>query len=133
MVDNQASHPGTPINQNGARPPSHETAATAPVASAATEGRFAQIIGWGYHVPEKVITNRDLEQIVDTNDEWIRSRTGMVERRISHVPVSELGYVAAARALEAGISKVVFDRSGARYHGKVKAIAEAARSAGLSL
>jgi large subunit ribosomal protein L18 len=45
----------------------------------------------------------------------------------------KIGKVAAERALAAGISQVVFDRSGARYHGKVKAVAEAARTAGLSL
>ena len=45
----------------------------------------------------------------------------------------KLGKVAAERALASGITKVVYDRSGARYHGKVKAIADAARSAGLSL
>jgi 3-oxoacyl-[acyl-carrier-protein] synthase-3 len=48
--------------------------------------RYAQIIGWGYCVPEKVITNHDLEQIVDTNDEWIRSRTGIEERRVASDP-----------------------------------------------
>ena len=39
------------------------------------ERRYAQIVGWGYHVPEKVITNKDLEKIVDTNDQWIVERT----------------------------------------------------------
>lgn len=44
-----------------------------------------------------------------------------------------LGKIAAERALAAGITRVVYDRSGARYHGKVKAVADAARAAGLSL
>lgn len=45
----------------------------------------------------------------------------------------KLGKIAAERAIAAGISKVVYDRSGARFHGKVKAVADAARAAGLSL
>ena len=64
--------------------------------------RYAQIIGWGYCVPDKVITNHDLEQIVDTNDEWIRTRTGIEERRVASDPKetsASLGVVAARRAL----------------------------------
>lgn len=44
--------------------------------------RYAQITGWGYYVPEKVLTNADLEKMVDTSDEWIVQRTGIKERRI---------------------------------------------------
>jgi len=44
---------------------------------------YAHIVGWGMYVPEKVLTNDDLAQIVDTSDEWIRSRTGIRERRIA--------------------------------------------------
>jgi len=65
--------------------------------------RYAQIIGWGSHVPEKVITNHDLEQIVDTTDEWIRSRTGIEERHVAADPKetsASLGVVAARKALE---------------------------------
>jgi len=68
------------------------------------EPRYAQIIGWGYHVPEKVITNQDLEQIVDTSDEWIRSRTGIEGRHVAAGPTettASLAVVAARRALEA--------------------------------
>ena len=43
----------------------------------------AGIIGIGYHVPEKILTNADIEKLVDTNDEWITERTGIKERRIS--------------------------------------------------
>ena len=43
----------------------------------------ARIAGIGICVPENIITNDDLAKIVDTNDEWIRSRTGICERRIS--------------------------------------------------
>lgn len=43
----------------------------------------AGIIGTGWYVPEKVITNEDLEQMVDTSDEWIVERTGIHERRVA--------------------------------------------------
>ncbi len=41
---------------------------------------YSRIIGTGSYLPERVVTNRDLEKIVDTNDEWIVSRTGIRER-----------------------------------------------------
>jgi 3-oxoacyl-[acyl-carrier-protein] synthase-3 len=44
---------------------------------------FAHITGWGMSVPETVMTNDDLSKIVETNDEWIRERTGIRERRIA--------------------------------------------------
>ncbi len=44
--------------------------------------RYAQITGWGMYVPERRLTNQDLEKMVDTSDEWITSRTGIKERRI---------------------------------------------------
>jgi len=44
--------------------------------------RRATITGVGHYVPEKILTNKDLEKMVDTNDEWIRTRTGISERRI---------------------------------------------------
>lgn len=50
---------------------------------AAPGGRYAQIVGWGMAVPEKVLTNNDLAKAVDTTDEWIVSRTGIRERRIA--------------------------------------------------
>ena len=43
----------------------------------------AAITAVGSYVPKEVLTNHDLEQMVDTNDEWIRSRTGISERRIA--------------------------------------------------
>jgi len=65
------------------------------------------IAGIGAAVPEMVLTNADLEKMVDTSDEWITSRTGIKERRIlreGEDPV-ELGVLAARRALErAGLS-----------------------------
>lgn len=67
----------------------------------------AGIIGTGSYVPDKVITNKDLEKIVDTSDEWIITRTGIRERRIAaeNQATSDLGTIAAQRALEdAGIT-----------------------------
>jgi 3-oxoacyl-[acyl-carrier-protein] synthase-3 len=60
---------------------------------------YAAITGWGKCLPPATLTNQDLATFIDTDDEWIVSRTGMQERRISHVGGSDLGYVAAARAL----------------------------------
>ena len=64
---------------------------------------YAQIIGWGYQVPERTVTNHDLEQIVDTQDEWIRTRTGIEERRVVASPQetsASLGAQAARKALD---------------------------------
>jgi 3-oxoacyl-[acyl-carrier-protein] synthase III len=63
--------------------------------------RHAAITGWGKCLPPAILTNNDLATFLDTDDEWIRKRTGMQERRISHVSVSQLAYVAAQRALAA--------------------------------
>lgn len=68
--------------------------------------RKVSIIGTGSYVPEKVLTNHDLEKILDTTDEWIHSRTGMRERHIAsdNQASSDLGAEAAKRAIvEAGI------------------------------
>jgi 3-oxoacyl-[acyl-carrier-protein] synthase-3 len=62
---------------------------------------YAAITGWGKCLPPAVLTNADLATILDTSDEWVASRTGIRERRVSHVPLEELGYVAARRALAA--------------------------------
>jgi len=70
------------------------------------------IIGLGSYVPEKIVTNHDLEKIVDTTDEWIVSRTGIKERRIAEeqVATSDLAIKAAERAmLDAGISPEEID------------------------
>jgi 3-oxoacyl-[acyl-carrier-protein] synthase-3 len=45
--------------------------------------RYAAITGWGHYLPERVLTNRELEALVDTSDQWIRSRTGIRERRLA--------------------------------------------------
>lgn len=64
--------------------------------------RYAHITGWGMAVPEKVLTNSDLEKIVDTNDEWIVSRTGIRQRHIAgaNQTTATLAADAALRALE---------------------------------
>lgn len=61
----------------------------------------AAITGWGKCLPPAVLSNADLATFLDTTDEWITSRTGIRERRISHVPLGELAYVASRRALAA--------------------------------
>ena len=62
----------------------------------------ARIAGIGAYVPENLITNDDLAKIVDTNDEWIRTRTGIRERRISSGEgTRHLAAKAAERALAA--------------------------------
>ena len=59
-----------------------------------------KILGTGSYVPDKVVTNEDLAQIVDTSDEWISSRTGIKERRISEGEgTSQLAIKAAEAAL----------------------------------
>lgn len=70
------------------------------------------IIGAGYYVPEKILTNFDLENMVDTNNEWIVERTGIRERRIAdeNVPTSEIAIHAAENALKnAGVSAEEID------------------------
>jgi 3-oxoacyl-[acyl-carrier-protein] synthase-3 len=63
--------------------------------------RHALVTGWGKCLPPAVLTNADLATFLDTSDEWITTRTGIRERRISHVGLTELGEVAARRALAA--------------------------------
>jgi 3-oxoacyl-[acyl-carrier-protein] synthase-3 len=61
------------------------------------------ILGTGKYVPERRLTNQDLEKIVETNDEWIKTMTGISERRIvaDNQATSDLAYEAAVRALRA--------------------------------
>lgn len=72
----------------------------------------AGILGIGRYVPEKILTNADLEKIVDTTDEWIKTRTGIEERRIAtdDVDTSHMAYYAAEKALkDAGITAEELD------------------------
>lgn len=67
----------------------------------------AGILGTGFYVPEKIMTNADLEKIVETSDEWIVERTGIKERRIAEddQPMSDLALKAAKNALaDAGVA-----------------------------
>lgn len=65
-----------------------------------------KITGTGSALPEKILTNKDLEQMVDTTDEWIRERTGIEERRIAEKDcVSDLAAKACTKALEAAGKK----------------------------
>ena len=68
-----------------------------------TSGAPVSISGLGCYVPERVLTNDDLAEIVDTSDEWIRDRTGIRERRIAapDEAMSDLAFPAAERALAA--------------------------------
>ncbi|MGB9694395.1 MAG: beta-ketoacyl-ACP synthase III [Caldisericaceae bacterium] len=60
------------------------------------------ILGLGSYLPEKVVTNFDLEKVLDTSDEWIRTRSGIVERRVAsnNEAASDLAKIAAERALD---------------------------------
>ena len=60
---------------------------------------FAAITGWGKCMPPSVLTNADLSTFLETDDEWIVSRTGMKERRITHVTGIEMAVVASLRAI----------------------------------
>ena len=60
---------------------------------------YAAITGWGACMPPAILSNDDLSTFLETSDEWITTRTGMKERRISHVTAVELSTVAALRAL----------------------------------
>lgn len=69
--------------------------------NARSRGRRSKIVGVGHAVPSKVLTNHDLERLVDTSDEWIVERTGIRERRVlpAELSTSDLAAEAAACAL----------------------------------
>ncbi|WP_312471317.1 beta-ketoacyl-ACP synthase III [Neobacillus sp.] len=72
----------------------------------------AGIVGIGRYLPEKIVTNHDLEKRMDTSDEWIRTRTGIEERRIAadDVDTSDMAFAAAQKAIEnAGITAEEID------------------------
>ncbi|MDE0798146.1 MAG: ketoacyl-ACP synthase III [Nitrosomonadaceae bacterium] len=63
---------------------------------------YSKIIGTGSYLPEKILTNQDLESIVDTNDSWIRTRTGIEQRHIAadNEMASDLAVNACLKAIE---------------------------------
>lgn len=61
---------------------------------------YAHITGWGMYIPEKILTNDDIAKMVDTNDEWIRDRTGIEERHIA-APDETCASLGAEAAIEA--------------------------------
>ena len=63
--------------------------------------KSVRITGWGMYAPERVLTNAELERVVDTSDEWIQTRTGIRERRIAaaHETTASMGAVAGLRAI----------------------------------
>lgn len=74
--------------------------------------RPAGVVGLGVSVPERVLTNFDLEKMVDTSDEWIRTRTGIRERRIAapNEAASDLALAAARKAIDsAGVAPEEID------------------------
>ncbi len=74
--------------------------------------RYARITGWGMYVPETVLSNQDLEKMVDTSDDWIYRRTGIRERRIAapDETVSTMSVAASRAALEvAGLEPADLD------------------------
>ncbi|CAE6500989.1 3-oxoacyl-[acyl-carrier-protein] synthase III [Nitrosomonas nitrosa] len=64
---------------------------------------YSRVIGTGSYLPEKILTNLDLERMVDTSDEWIRARTGIVQRHIAadQQLASDLALEASRRAIDA--------------------------------
>ncbi len=74
--------------------------------------RYAHIVGWGKHLPSRIMTNDDISKLVETSDAWIRDRTGISERRIAadHESTSTLATQAAIAALDvAGITASQID------------------------
>ena len=61
--------------------------------------QFATITGWGKCMPPAILSNADLATFLDTDDAWVTSRTGIRERRVSHVSLGQMAEVAARRAL----------------------------------
>lgn len=64
---------------------------------------YSKIAGTGSYLPEKVLSNKDLEKMVDTSDEWIRDRTGITKRHIvaDNQTTTDLAYAASIKAIEA--------------------------------
>ena len=66
---------------------------------------YTKIVGTGSYLPKKVLTNDDIAQLVDTNDEWISSRTGIRSRHLvsEEETTASMAYEAAKQALEKAV------------------------------
>jgi len=86
-----------------ARTHPHATARQENVVTQQAQRVYSRIAGTGSYLPEKVLTNADLEQFVETTDEWIQARTGIRERRVAAEgqTTSDLAFEAGQRAMEA--------------------------------
>ena len=96
---------------------------------ALTENSRLTVFRSNAHIYAQIITSKGSEILVSASTTELDLKSdnnGNIEA------ASRIGKVIAERALEKGIDKVSFDRSGYKYHGRVKALAEAAREAGLS-
>ena len=64
--------------------------------------RYSKIVATGSFLPKKILSNKDLEKIFDTSDEWIKTRTGIEQRHIveDSQTTSDLGYFSALDAIE---------------------------------
>ena len=96
---------------------------------ALTENTRLTVFRSNSHIYAQIITSKGSEVLVSasTSESDLKSNNnGNIEA------ASRVGKAIAQRAIEKGINKVSFDRSGYKYHGRVKALAEAAREAGLS-
>ena len=93
------------MNDGAATSTSATATGTTPATAVSTPApggtRHARITGWGSYAPSAVLTNADLERIVETSDDWIVSRTGIRERRVAaaHETTASLAAVAGARAI----------------------------------
>ena len=67
--------------------------------------KFAKVISSGSYLPERILTNKELENMVDTSDEWIIERTGIKERRVaSDDETSDMAYEASIDAIKSQVS-----------------------------
>ena len=91
-------------NGNGYHPSSNSHRTTLLGKPVVPTVRYAHIVGWGMKIPDAVVTNADLEAVVETTDEWIRTRTGIQERRVANEreSVVTLGFEASRAALDRG-------------------------------
>ncbi len=82
------------------------------------QGRTCSVAGIGAYVPERILTNAELEKMVETSDEWITTRTGIKERRISAKDefTSDMAVKAAQRAMKmAGVTADQIDLDHRRH------------------